>query len=248
MISIVICTLNEELYLPKLLTTIKNQQGGVAYEVIVVDAGSKDKTREVAESFKAQGMPLRFLTPENTRNIALQRNIGADNAIYDYIYFTDADTLLPTDFLAKAFKELQERKILVGGTKVYASEKQFKYRMMYWNYSNLYVPFVRLFKPIVLGPSIFTTKEIHKKIGGFNYLMLFEDYNYGVDAAQFSRPQLLKTTAAQTSARRFYSGSTRTALELYWAGFYFLFNTKMTNRKMLQTYYKTTGNQPKPKY
>ena len=247
MLSIVICTLNEELYLPKLLDTIKSQRG-ITFEVIVVDAGSTDKTADVVQKYKSEGLPIRILFPENTRNIALQRNVGASNAIYDYLYFIDADVLLPENFLANAMKEIVERNIKVGGTKVYASEKEFSYRWKYWSYSNIYVPFVRLFKPIVLGPSIFSTKEIHSKIGGFNYLMLFEDYNYGVDASAYSKPLLLKTVAVKTSARRFYNGSLRSTFELYFAALYFIFKTNMTNRKMLQAYYKTTGNQPKPKY
>jgi glycosyltransferase involved in cell wall biosynthesis len=247
MLSIVVCTLNEELYLPKLLESIKAQEG-VKFEIIIVDAGSTDKTAAVAKKYQEEGLPIKFVTPENTRNIALQRNIGADNAQYELLYFIDADVLLPEGFLKKAVAEILKNKILVGGTKVYASESELKYRMKYWSYSNCYVPLVRLFKPIVLGPSIFSTKEIHYKIGGFNPRMLFEDYNYGVDASKYYRPKLLKDVSIKTSARRFYNGSLRSTMELYFAAVYFIFKTNMTNRKLLTSYYATTGNQPKPKY
>ena len=46
MISIVIPTLNEEKYLPKLLVSIKKQHYK-DYEIIVADAGSKDNTRKI---------------------------------------------------------------------------------------------------------------------------------------------------------------------------------------------------------
>ena len=47
-LSIVIPTYNEEEYLPKLLESIKMQSYS-DYEIIVADANSNDKTREIAE-------------------------------------------------------------------------------------------------------------------------------------------------------------------------------------------------------
>jgi len=52
MISIIIPTLNEECSLPGLLDAI--QQQGAEHEVIVVDGGSQDRTREVARARKVQ--------------------------------------------------------------------------------------------------------------------------------------------------------------------------------------------------
>jgi glycosyltransferase involved in cell wall biosynthesis len=52
MISIIIPTLNEKRSLPGLLDAI--QQQGAEHEVIVVDGGSQDRTREVARAHKVQ--------------------------------------------------------------------------------------------------------------------------------------------------------------------------------------------------
>ena len=51
MLSIIICTLNEEKYLPKLLDSIASQQG-VLYEIIIADSGSDDDTEGVANRYK----------------------------------------------------------------------------------------------------------------------------------------------------------------------------------------------------
>ena len=50
MISIIIPAYNEGKYLPKLLKCIKDQTYK-NYEVIVADADSKDKTKEIAKKF-----------------------------------------------------------------------------------------------------------------------------------------------------------------------------------------------------
>ena len=50
MLSIIIPAYNEERYLPKLLNCIKKQTYR-DYEVIVADANSKDKTRQIAKKF-----------------------------------------------------------------------------------------------------------------------------------------------------------------------------------------------------
>ena len=49
--SVIIPTLNEEKFLPKLLTSLAAQTRR-EFEVIVVDGASEDKTRTMAESFK----------------------------------------------------------------------------------------------------------------------------------------------------------------------------------------------------
>ena len=77
-LSIIIPTYNEEEYLPKLLYSIKEQEFK-DYEIIVADAGSVDRTREIAESNGCKviegGLP------------AVGRNNGAKIAKGKYFYF-----------------------------------------------------------------------------------------------------------------------------------------------------------------
>ncbi len=246
MISIVICTLNEEHYLPKLLESIKLQDG-VKYEIIIADAGSDDKTGEVALKYKEQGMPINLLVLKNLRNISAQRNKGAEAAIYDQLLFLDADVVLPKNFLKIALEEIQKKGIKVGGTKIYAAEDNFYYKSLYWNYSNIYLPVLRLFKPAVHGCCIFSTKGIHQKIGGFHEGVIFEDYRYGVDAAKYYRSKLLRKTAVKTSARRFYNATFRSMIELFLAGIYSIFRAGIEG-KYMKGYFKLSGKHSAPKY
>jgi glycosyltransferase involved in cell wall biosynthesis len=94
--SIVIPALNEEKYLPNLLSDLTKQTFS-DFEVIVVDGQSEDKTRQKALSF-AKKLDLQIIESEK-RNVSYQRNLGAKYAKADWIIFFDADNRLPNYFL-----------------------------------------------------------------------------------------------------------------------------------------------------
>ena len=94
MLSIIIPALNEEKYLPLLLKEIKKQNFADDLEIIVADAGSEDKTVEIAKNYGCKivqgGLPARG------------RNEGAKIAQGDIFLFMDADNIyLPKNFLEK---------------------------------------------------------------------------------------------------------------------------------------------------
>ena len=95
-LSIVIPTKNEENYLPRLLESIRSQVFS-DYEVIVADAASTDRTREVAVKFGAKVVEGGLPGPG--------RNRGAEAAQGDRLLFLDADVVLPSeDFLSDMLK------------------------------------------------------------------------------------------------------------------------------------------------
>src|SRR3989339_1980792 len=106
MLSIIIPAYNEERYLPKLLNCIKKQTYR-DYEVIVADANSKDKTRQIAKKYGCRvvkgGMP------------AAGRNNGAKAAKGGILLFLDADVQFDKDFLKKALNEINKRELDVAG-------------------------------------------------------------------------------------------------------------------------------------
>ena len=248
MISIIICTLNEEHYLPKLLDSLSCQKANFHYEVLVIDAGSTDKTAEVVHQYQKRApFPLRFV-PFNQRGIARQRNEGAKLAHYEQLLFLDADVVLNTDFLQASIEQIQAKNLPIAGTKLYAAESSIGFRSVYTFYSNIYLPITRLFNPVLHGCSIFVTKALHNQIGGFKEGILFEDFRYGVDAAKIFHPPLLKGAAyVRTSARRFYNFSPKAVGELVAGSFYSFFKAGIDQSKM-KTYEQNTGNHAAPRY
>lgn len=105
--SIVIPTLDEEKYLPLLLTDLLAQDFA-AFEVIVVDAQSTDATQKVATSFTNK-LSLTFLSSAQ-KNASAQRNLGAYQAQGEWVLFMDADNRLPSYFLSGIKYQLAKQK------------------------------------------------------------------------------------------------------------------------------------------
>lgn len=80
-LSVVIITLNEEANLARTLTSV----AGLADEIIVLDSGSTDRTREIAESFHAKF----FVEP--WKGFAAQKNSALARATGAWILCLDAD-------------------------------------------------------------------------------------------------------------------------------------------------------------
>lgn len=95
--SIIIPTLNEERYLPGLLSDL-SKQSFRDFEVIVVDANSSDRTAQLALDFRGV-LPLVRVFFSKRRNVAVQRNLGARHSSGRWLIFMDADDRLPVYFL-----------------------------------------------------------------------------------------------------------------------------------------------------
>src|SRR6266478_4745262 len=108
-VSIIVPARNEEVCLGDCLTSLVAQTG-VEFEIIVVDDGSTDRTRAIAESFAG----VRVLSPGplpagwTGKNNALVA--GAREARGEWLLFTDADTVHLPGSLARALAEAKENR------------------------------------------------------------------------------------------------------------------------------------------
>ena len=100
-LTIVIPTKNEEENLPRLLMSIRAQTFS-DYEIVVADASSTDKTREIARSYGARVVDGDVPGPG--------RNRGAAVAMGHVILFLDADvTMTSTKFLSENLEEMKRK-------------------------------------------------------------------------------------------------------------------------------------------
>lgn len=192
MISIIIPTLNEEKLLPRLLEDIKKQTY-TDYEIIVADANSTDRTREIAEQFGSRvtdgGLP------------GVGRNNGAKIARGEYFIFFDSDITIKEDFLENAFNEFQEKYLDVATCSYFPDSDEYK---NWFDVYNSYARVVQFIRPSCGGAFIFTTRRMFERIEGFDEsLKLAEDHNFVKRASKYGKFRILESVSLILSVRRF---------------------------------------------
>lgn len=90
MIEISLCMIvrNEENSLPRCLTSV----GAIADEIIIVDTGSTDRTKEIARSYGAVIYDFTWID-----DFSAARNFAFSKATKEYIFWLDADDYLKND-------------------------------------------------------------------------------------------------------------------------------------------------------
>lgn len=111
LISVIIPVYNSVAFIKDTLDSIADQTVKMDIEVIVVDDGSADGTREtVTEYSKRAEFSVRLLDNTNKKSAAGARNTGIDAATGDYIAFIDADDKWLPDKLEKQIALMQREK------------------------------------------------------------------------------------------------------------------------------------------
>jgi glycosyltransferase involved in cell wall biosynthesis len=91
MISVVLPMRNEEAHVAGQLQALAGQTYAGPWEVVVVDNGSTDASREVVEAWRERIPGLRIVDASGARGLNYARNRGADAARGDLLAFADAD-------------------------------------------------------------------------------------------------------------------------------------------------------------
>lgn len=100
-ISVIVAAYNAEKYLEETLESIIDQTID-EYEVIVVNDGSIDSTREILDKYKAKYDIFQVIHKENG-GPSSARNAGLEIAKGEYVFFFDADDILVKDALEKLY-------------------------------------------------------------------------------------------------------------------------------------------------
>jgi len=106
-ITVVVPTHNRIEILPEVLAALDRQEGGPAFEILVVDDGSDDGTAAVLDSWRSQH-PARVLRQENA-GPATARNKAVAAAAGRWVAFLGDDTVPAAGWLAAHRQALRDR-------------------------------------------------------------------------------------------------------------------------------------------
>jgi len=96
-ISVVIPVYNSGRTLEACLRSLLNQSFR-PFEILIVDSGSRDRTRQIAEELAKESSIIRFYdVGHEKRNISYARNYGAHFSRGNYLSFIDSDWYLDSD-------------------------------------------------------------------------------------------------------------------------------------------------------
>ena len=172
MISFVIPAHNEAELIGRTLSALHEaaRAAGEAYEVIVVDDASIDRTGAIARENGARVVAVNF------RQIAATRNAGACAASGDLVFFVDADTMVTGRAVAAAVRSMR------GGAVGGGSAVRFDGPVP------LYAAILeRVVLPIILplfkmapGCFLFCKREAYLAVGGFDETLFWsEEVDFG---------------------------------------------------------------------
>lgn len=163
-LSIVIPTLNEENYLPRLLDDLA-EQTNQAFELLVVDGQSEDTTVKKAEKFKDK-LPLQILSVKR-KNVSFQRNAGAEKARGRYVVFLDADVQLSKNFVKILTEDLEKYQPSFATTRLLSDSKYVSDEAIV-RLANLTTQLGLLVeRPFAGGYNFIVERQVFLKVGGF---------------------------------------------------------------------------------
>lgn len=183
-ISVVIPAYNEERFLPKAITSIRQaaecyrRERGGTIEIIVVDNNSSDHTANVA---RALGVGV---VSEPINIIARARNAGARAAKGKFVAFCDADNEVNERLLCEIHDHLARSDTIGGGTRIKPEKVTFTVAI----YFSVWKIF-QWFGQVGVGV-MHCRREDFEKVGGFDEsIFAGEDVDFAYRLKQLGKPR-----------------------------------------------------------
>ncbi len=202
-LSVIIPTLNEQGTLERTLTVLQRWRDEI--ELIVVDGGSTDRTRAIAEPLVDQV----HLAP---RGRARQMNTGAEFASGDAFLFLHADTLLPPGFLPLIRQALADGTHLWGRFDLSFEPSNRRLDLVAWMINRR----SRLTRVCTGDQAIFVRAHVFRDFGGFRNIPLMEDIQFSRRLRYLTPPACLDAKVITSSRRWLEKGVLRTIVLMWW--------------------------------
>ncbi len=209
MISVIIPAHNEERRIGSCLESLFSQKDAPDREVIVIDNASSDGTAEIVSKF-----PGVKIIKEPKKGVTLARNRGAAEARGDILFFLDADTIIPSDYLKRISEKFKKDKdlILVSGPYSYIIDSNFYirftlffvYYFLAWPAECFFNRFLGLASSLNAG-NFAVAKKHFREVGGFNENIAFfgDEAELAYRLGKRGKIRFFLNLKVKSSARRF---------------------------------------------
>jgi glycosyltransferase involved in cell wall biosynthesis len=203
-VSVVIPAYNEELMIPTCLESLKEQNYIGKYEIIVADNNSTDLTGKIANLYGATVIRV------TRQGVACARQAGFLKAKGSIVLSTDADTIVPPNWISQMVTEITKKDdiVAIGGTcSLVGINTPLKLL------SGTLVPFMFFIDKLLDYPgttsgwNFAVKKAAFLKVGGFDNNLkesdIGEDRDLGKRLRKIGKVKVLFKIKVKTSARRF---------------------------------------------
>jgi len=178
-VSIVVPVRNGAATIGELLESLlKIDYDSSRLEIVVVDGNSTDRTREIVAKY-----PVKLLIQEG-EGLNGGRNTGIRNSRGEIVAFTDADCVVPKDWINKIIEDFKDAQVgCAGGSSKglydnflsqYADNSVFPTQRIFKKRQKL--DMIKLFSNSPVGSNMAFRRDALKKVGGFD-----EGIRYGFD-------------------------------------------------------------------
>jgi len=137
------------------------------FEIIFVDDGSLDKTRDIIKTYKRIK-----LVEQNHKGPAAARNNGFRNSSGNFIFFTDSDCILPKNWVNEILTKFDKDIAIVGGKLLPFSMKTLSEKFEQNRREKLYGNKKRFIEALP-SCNVAIKRSVFEKVGGFD-----EDFRY----------------------------------------------------------------------
>jgi rSAM/selenodomain-associated transferase 2 len=200
-ISVIVPVLNEDQSIAATLAALLEL---APHEIIVVDGGSADRTREITAQF-----PVEVILSERGRG--RQMNRGAQAASGEVLLFLHADTILPSTAFDDIGAALAKRDYLGGRFDVELAGSHWLLPLV----GRMISCRSRLSRVGTGDQALFVRREIFQRMGGFPEIPLMEDIAFCQALKRLGSVACLRSRVVSSGRRWEMDGVWRTILRMW---------------------------------
>jgi glycosyltransferase involved in cell wall biosynthesis len=229
-IAVIIPAYNEEASIGRCLESLKKQTY-TDYEIIVVNAESKDRTAEISAKYANKVITAKTGSPGPARNV------GVKNTDAQVVAFTDADTIVAENWLERIAKNFQNPKVVGAGGVLRPLDARTLDKIMFKINSDWWYRLSGLFGFYQLGtPNCAYRRTAYVESGGFDEkLSMLEDTELSLRMRKYGKMVIDKDMIVYNSARRFLQEGYTRVFFRYLKEYINLFSGKRVNSKHFDT-------------